>query len=100
MLKKVKITVLHLGHNRELGKTYRKEIPPICSIFSEGQDFIVDSFQKPSDFCDWAWMDIQRIVFAFLFDGNLGHFSPNPKEFIACCTDAFRPVSFKIEKMD
>ncbi|WP_371805109.1 TIGR04076 family protein [Candidatus Lokiarchaeum ossiferum] len=100
MLKKVKITVIQRSVNKELAEQHHRETPPICSVFEEGQEFIVNSFEKPANFCDWAWMDIQRVIISFLFDGNLSHFSSNPNEFVMCCTDAYRPVSFKIEKID
>jgi uncharacterized repeat protein (TIGR04076 family) len=69
-----------------------------------GQEFIA-GFQKPEGFCDWAWTDVSRMVLALLtgasFDrGNFKDWMKDGNSAVACCTDGFRPVTFKLERID
>lgn len=75
-----------------------------CPAFSQGQEFIAE-FEKPEGFCDWAWNDIHKFVTTLLSGGNFseGYFKGWMKDdeiMLACCTDAIRPVTFKIERID
>lgn len=100
-MKKVKITVLKKMLNTKLIQEHRNEPGQMCDMFSIGQEFIIDNFEKPEKFCNWAWQDIQKVVLTLLFDGNFADFSPNnPNALITCCTDGLRPVVFKIEKIE
>ena len=99
-MQKVKITVLKRMLNNDLIEKYRGGPGEFCSVFNEGQEFIIDSLEKPANFCDWAWNDIHKVVLMLLFDGNFGHFNPDDKNAVtACCTDGNRPVVFRIEKL-
>ena len=65
-----------------------------CGRFEEGQTFIVseiDPWETPPGFCGWAWAGIQKMVFGMARGG--------PNLFVTCCTDGYRPVLFKLEKI-
>jgi uncharacterized repeat protein (TIGR04076 family) len=101
---KCKITVIKRIINNDLAEKYCRDTVGKCPCFLEGQEFITD-FEKPNGFCDWAWNDILRFVTVFLAGGNFskGIFDGWMKDedtMIACCTDAIRPVVFKLEKID
>jgi uncharacterized repeat protein (TIGR04076 family) len=73
--KKVKITVVKkLSAEGIYGKNLpvTPKYPHLCDRFTEGQEFIVgDTGAMPEGFCPWA-----------------------------CCTDAIRPVMFKVERLE
>jgi len=53
----------------------------------------------PEGFCSWAWADIQRDVAVLALNGNF----PWVKDEgigISWCTDGFRPVVFKLKRME
>lgn len=93
----VKITVLKRLFHKDLIEKYTdkpKEWVP-CDVFKEGQEFIVSEnvpWVMPKGFCGWAWADIQKIVWAIARGG--------PKRFVTSCTDGYRPVIFKIERIE
>jgi uncharacterized repeat protein (TIGR04076 family) len=45
----------------------------------------------PEKFCEWAWADIRTYIPMVLGQGN---------PIAVCCTDGFRPVFFKLERID
>jgi uncharacterized repeat protein (TIGR04076 family) len=100
---KCKITVLKKNLNTELAGEYcQNEVTP-CPVFKEGQEFI-SGFEKPEGFCDWAWNDIHKIVTVLLSGGNFSEgifegWMKDENTMISCCTDAIRPVIFKIERI-
>lgn len=100
-LKDVKITILKKQSNKDLIEEYTvfgKE-PYICDKFEEGQQFISRGLRMPDGFCSWAWADIQRDVAILSFGANY----PSTKKkgtVVVCCTDAYRPVVFKLERID
>ena len=64
---------------------------------SVGQKFIADGTDMPEGFCGWAWSDIEKIVLTLSRGGN---FRGVPKgTFVTCCTDGYRPVIFKLERL-
>jgi uncharacterized repeat protein (TIGR04076 family) len=70
-----------------------------CNRFEVGQEFLVDSHNCPPGFCNWAYADIQRDLAHILYGG----YYPWMKEkgvAISCCTDGFRPVIFKLERIE
>jgi uncharacterized repeat protein (TIGR04076 family) len=102
---KCKITVIKTSFNKEFVDQYvaeeRKKTLGTCEVFKEGQEFIVDPWVGlPSGFCPWAWDDIYKCLVGFGANGNFGMWSKNKNVLISCCTDATRPVYFKIEKME
>jgi uncharacterized repeat protein (TIGR04076 family) len=90
---KCKITVLRKTHNKEWGLQFREMEGEPCNIFNEGQEFVIENvWMVPEGFCPWAWADIRTFIHK-VNDGAMD-------TFISCCTDGFRPVFFKIEKME
>ena len=60
-------------------------------LFEEGQEFVVKSpYQPPEGFCQWAWADIRQFILGVYFGWE--------DAVVACCTDGFRPVIFKLER--
>jgi len=102
----VKITVLKcLAHpdlvEEYMGNAVKPERleDPRCGVFEEGQVFVLpDASVIPDGFCAWAWADIHREILAISSGGNLDPWLKRPGLAIACCTDGFRPVVFKIER--
>lgn len=104
MAPRCKITVLKKNLDSELAREYCQNEVTACPAFSEEQEFI-GGFEKPEGFCDWAWNDIYRFVAVLLSGGNFSKdifegWMKDDKIMIACCTDAIRPVTFKIERID
>ena len=65
-----------------------------CQHFTEGDEFIASKetpWQMPDGFCGWAWADIQKLVYGMARGGQ--------DVFVTCCTDGYRPVIFKLEKI-
>jgi uncharacterized repeat protein (TIGR04076 family) len=76
-----------------------EEVTEYCNRLDEGSEFIVEEDGKmPEGFCTWAWSDVWPVICTLRFGGN---FPWVDKEGLAysCCTDAVRPVLFKIERM-
>jgi uncharacterized repeat protein (TIGR04076 family) len=102
---KAKITVVKRLNMKDL---YGESLPaacdegkitPECQRFRVGQEFIVESHNCPPDFCNWAFADIQRDLVHILYGG----YYPWMKEkgvALTCCTDGFRPVVFRIERIE
>lgn len=108
MKKKCRITVLRRCEFPDLIKEYAREgIIPICDVFQDGQEFVLDwdsySIQGiPSGFCTIAWNSISQFVFSALATGMVidADWVKNPKEQIVCCPDGLRPVIFKVEAFE
>ena len=93
---KVKITVLQVQDPKELfGDDPPVTLSPTfgpCDKHHVGQEFIVEqNYEMPEGFCGWAWADIQKMVLGMARGGF--------NVFITCCTDGYRPVLFKLEKL-
>ena len=105
---RAKITVLQRTVNQEIadaymGEEYRnREGGVICSQFEDGQEFILDSWGTvPKGFCAWAWADIHKYILMIMGGGFYDTPWVIPQNAaIACCTDGYRPVIFKIEALD
>lgn len=95
----VKITVLKRSIFPNVVDEYSPWNTGPCDMFHDGQEFVVDSdIRPPEGFCAWAYSDIQKYIMLLRLDGN-----PRLKHegtAIACCTDGFRPVVFKIERVE
>ncbi|MHA1198844.1 MAG: TIGR04076 family protein [Candidatus Heimdallarchaeaceae archaeon] len=68
-----------------------------CTIFSDGDEFIIENLNKPEKFCGWAWRDIYKDLSVLNFGGDFSWSEPGVA--ITCCTDGMRPVIFKLERM-
>ena len=104
---KVKITVVKKLNLKDL---YGDDCPvafdeniiePECDWFDVGQEFVVadDPLNCPDGFCHWAFSDIYNAVAHLLFGGDY-YWIKEKGVALSCCTDAFRPVIFKIERIE
>ncbi len=96
---KCKITVLKRTIHQDLIDEYRTTGMVLCEHVEEGQEFIVESpFSPPEGFCSWAWADLRGDIMGVM----LGAKRPWTKSDVAitCCTDGYRPVIFKIERVE
>ena len=102
---KVKITVLRRALFEDLCHEYgasefleRGGCTP-CSRFEDGQEFLLEhGLDKPDGFCSYAWADIRHELMVVLNGGNRPYIAPEGTA-IVCCTDAMKPVLFKIERV-
>ncbi|KPJ53310.1 hypothetical protein AMJ39_05225 [candidate division TA06 bacterium DG_24] len=101
-----KITVLKRTLDQDLideylEDTYRGLGP--CECFRDGQEFVIEGHEElakvPEGFCPWAWADIRKDILTIQVGGDM----PGMKRAgtaITGCTDWFRPVIFKLERME
>ena len=95
----LRITVLKKMHFPDLQAKYAKDGTfDVCGAFEEGQVFETTE-GKPDGFCSWAWADIQRDVTLVRSGAELAWIGPR-NTMISCCTDGFRPVVFRIDRVD
>jgi len=97
-----KITVLKRTVNQDLVDEYLENPgahPGPCEFLQEGQEFVVDNiWGAPQGFCPWAWADMRKDI--LMAAGGCRH--PGMREpgvVITGCSDWFRPVLFKVEKL-
>ena len=95
---KVKIKVLKRLVHKEFLEEFAESVWPPCERLNEGQEFISESVNMPTGFCSWAWADIQKYVMTLARGGNFR--GTKPGIFITCCTDGYRPVIFKLERIN
>ena len=98
-----KITVLKTLYHEDLIKEYLlpEQWAPYGACYRHhiGQEFIINSFDKPEGFCSWAWADIHREVIAVMFNADFSIYK-NSGTIITSCTDGLRPVIFKVERIE
>jgi uncharacterized repeat protein (TIGR04076 family) len=71
-----------------------------CARFEDGQEFIIEHpFTMPEDFCAWAWADIRKDIVAVATGSDRPWLKQRGVN-LSGCTDWFRPVIFKIERME
>ena len=88
----VKITVLKRGYEKNFVETIGTGPKGPCTKFSDSQEFTVTSqWAMPAKFCEWAYADIRAYIPMVLGQGN---------PIAVCCTDGFRPVFFKVERIE
>ncbi len=100
---KCRVTVLRRTINQDLIDEYHSvkygELS-LCSIFEDGQEFVIDDPSViPEKFCAWAWTDLHKYIVTIMFDGVFPRMV-HPGTAIICCTDALRPVIFKLERVE
>ena len=102
---KCKITVLKRTVNQDLIDEYLDDSYQghgLCECFRDSQEFLIDASEIPKDFlecCPWAWADIRKDILTVASGGNM----PGIRQrgtVITGCRDWFRPVIFKVERMD
>ena len=98
-----RITVLKTTVNRDLMDEYLEDAyrdAGPCECFSEGQEIVIEDHSAvPEGFCPSAWADIRKDILTVALGGNMPGIK-EPGTVIAGCTDWFRPVIFKIERID
>ena len=94
---KVKITVLKRLHNQDLIEEYCDSNWNACDRYTEGEEFVVTGEDIPEGFCGWAWADLHKYIITLARGGNFSGVKPGV--FVTCCTDGFRPVIFKLERV-
>ncbi|NIN98844.1 MAG: TIGR04076 family protein, partial [Anaerolineae bacterium] len=101
MPEKLKITVLKRQDPKDIFDEYpvaeRDWFVP-CSVYEDGQEFILDGMKMPEGFCGSAWQTIYPNVRTLGFGGNLPYFEEEGVS-VTCCADGMRPVIFKIERI-
>lgn len=99
---KCRITVIKRTINQDLINDYMKDEMKsnnLCSKFKEGNQFLVYSeFDMPKNFCHWAWADIRNDIMSVSNGVQYSWFKDKGMT-ISGCTDWFKPVLFKIEKL-
>jgi uncharacterized repeat protein (TIGR04076 family) len=99
-MSKCKITVLKRTIHQDLVDEYLDGEMGPCDQFQDGQEFVVESnWSPPEGFCNWAWADIRKEVFAIRNGADLSWTKPTSAA-ITCCTDGYRPVIFKVERVE
>lgn len=94
---KIRITVLRRTLNEKLVQEFGDSPWHPCERLADGQVFISEHARMPEGFCSWAWADIHKIVLTLARGGDF--LGVRPGVFITCCTDGFRPVLFKVERL-
>ncbi len=94
----VRITVLRKTQNRDLLEQYAGSLWQPCDRLQEGQEFLSSGANMPNGFCSWAWTDIHKYVVTLARGGNF--LDVQEGVFVTCCTDGFRPVLFKLERIE
>lgn len=102
MFKKVKITVIDKKRDEKLANEIllNPNKLRICDVVEIGQEFIVDNpFEMPEGLCASAWADIRHFILTMASGGTFEFFK-DPKVGAAICSDPFRPVTFRLERID
>jgi uncharacterized repeat protein (TIGR04076 family) len=101
---KCKITVLKRTVNEDLIEEYMEEKYQDrgpCEFFQEDQEFVIDPWVVPEEFCaccSWAWADIRHDILTVATGANMPGIK-SPGTLITGCRDWFRPVIFKVERI-
>ncbi len=103
-MRRCKITVVAKKRFDDIieGYSSHKDDHPACDCMAEGQVFYSENFCMPSNFCGWAWGDLERFVHVAMTGGDYARAGIGGDEpgIIACCTDGYRPVVFLLEGVD
>ena|SRR6056297_2696852 len=70
-----------------------------CPAFSGGEVFLAEYDAMPEGFCPGAWTDLFRFVLA-LQSGADFPWIKEPGKVLACCNDGFKPVIFRLERVE
>jgi uncharacterized repeat protein (TIGR04076 family) len=100
---KCKVTVLKRTIDRDLIHEYLEDeyqdIGP-CECFTDGQEILIEDYAVvPEGFCPSAWADIRKDILAVAMGANMPGIK-QPGTIIAGCLDWFRPVIFKVERVE
>ena len=96
-----KIIVVKKEFHKDLVDKYLKnpEIIKTCNLVNYNQEFLVTNpYNMPEKMCASAWADIRPYIITMATGGEFD-FMINPKSTLAICSDPFRPIVFKIERI-
>jgi uncharacterized repeat protein (TIGR04076 family) len=99
---KVKITVIKRTVHQDLVDEYLADASGFgpCERYHEGQEFVLESpFGVPEGFCPWAWADLRHDIMAIV-TGSEQPWLKQPGMTIGSCSDWFRPVLYKVERLE
>jgi len=101
--KKIKITVIKRLVMEDLVEKYvdddfKAKGFGLCTAFEDGQEFILEKPNQPEGFCSWAFADIHKDIISIMSGANFPWIKQDGVA-VVCCTDALRPVLFKIERV-
>lgn len=102
MFSKCKVTVIKKGFNKEVIDAFveHPENIAICDRVDDHQEFIISNpYEMPEGICPYAWADIRPSILA-VSSGSTFEMMKDKTSTLATCTDLFRPVIFKVEKID
>ncbi len=102
MFHKCKVTVIQRGFSKEIVNSYVKnpEKFSTCDRIEDNQEFIISNpYEMPEGICPGAWADIRPYIIAIASGGTFDYMNEKNSA-LATCSDLFRPVIFKIEKVD
>jgi uncharacterized repeat protein (TIGR04076 family) len=72
----------------------------LCECFSDGQEIIIEDYLAvPDSFCTSAWADIRKDILTIAMGANMPGIRQSGT-LITSCQDWFRPVLFKVERME
>lgn len=89
------------GCNMELVNSYVKnpENFSVCTRVAEKQEFYISNpYEMPEGICAYAWADIRPQILAIASGGTFELLKESTST-VATCSDLFRPVLFKIERV-
>ena len=99
---KCKITVLKRTINQDLIDGYLNDEYKgigLCDCFRDGQEIVIEDYAVvPEGFCPSAWADIRKDILTVAMGANMPGIR-QPATVITSCTDWFRPVIFKVERI-
>lgn len=100
-MNKVLITVVKKALFEDIAESVLDTPAQECTEFEVGDKFIISDFYKvPSNFCPWAWADIQRDIAMILYGATPEPKLKNPNSIMSCCTCGLHPVVYKIELIE
>ena len=102
-LPECKITVVKTTLHQDLIDEYLDDVHNhmgLCECFQDHQEFLVAPGEGvPEGFCPWAWADIRHDILTVAYGADIPGMR-QPGTVITGCTDWFRPVHFKVERLD
>lgn len=101
MFQTCRITVVKRMQNKEISDEYlsNPEYMTLCNKVEDGQTFEVSNpYEMPEGLCPSAWADIRPYIISIASGGSF-KFMKDKNSILSSCTDLFRPVIFKIERV-
>ncbi len=99
---KCSIEVIKKTVNKDIQDMYANTdiVDGECTWFQVGDKFIYEQGGTfPEGFCPWAWADLHREIEGTCLGADF-HWVKGDGTMISCCTDGFRPVVFRIQRIE